>query len=488
MSDMDPIEEYCRNITRREFFSKMAVGAGAMAFGDLLMRDGLAAAENPLEYGQMGAPHIAPKAKRVIYLFQNGGPSQIDMFDYKPGLKDKFDLDLPDSIRQGQRVTGMTSGQARFPVAPSVFDFKKYPNNQDGLWVSELYPHTASMAHELCVMYGMHTDAINHVPGITFLQTGHQQPGRPAMGSWMSYGLGSANDNLPSYVVMISQGYGNMQAISSNLWSSGFLPSEHQGINFRGAGDPVLYLSDPKGMNRTDRRRMLDAIVDMNQEEYHKTKDSEIMARIAQYEMAYRMQVSVPELTNLDDEDEETLALYGPNVKEAGSYAYNCLMARRMAERGVRFIQLYNRGWDQHGNLPNEIRKQCEASDQPQAGLLKDLKRRGMLDDTLVVWGGEFGRGVYSQGKLTKENYGRDHHPKCFTMWMAGGGVKPGITYGQTDDYSYNILDGGIHVHDLHATMFHLLGINHEKLTYRYQGRDFRLTDVHGKIVKDILA
>jgi hypothetical protein len=488
---MDPIEEYCRNITRREFFSKMAVGAGAMAFGDLLTREGLAATPadaNPLKYGQMGAPHLAPKAKRVIYLFQNGGPSQLDMFDYKPGLKDKFNLDLPDSVRQGQRVTGMTSGQSRFPVAPSIFEFKKYPNNQDGLWVSELYPHTASMAHELCVMYGMNTDAINHVPGITFLQTGHQQSGRPAMGSWMSYGLGSANDNLPSYVVMISQGYGNMQAISSNLWSSGFLPSEHQGINFRGAGDPVLYLSDPKGVNRHDRRRMLDAVADLNQEEYHKAKDDEIMARIAQYEMAYRMQVSVPELTDLSDEDDETLALYGPNVHTPGSYAYNCIMARRMAERGVRFVQLYNRGWDQHGNLPNEIRKQCEASDQPQAGLLKDLKRRGMLDDTLVVWGGEFGRGVYSQGKLTEDNYGRDHHPKCFTMWMAGGGVKPGITYGQTDEYSYNILDGGIHVHDLHATMFNLLGINHEKLTYRYQGRDFRLTDVHGKIVKDILA
>jgi hypothetical protein len=417
-----------------------------------------------------------------------GGPSQLDMFDYKPGLQDKFDQDLPDSVRQGQRVTGMTSGQKRFPVAPSIFKFKKYPNNQDGLWVSELYPHTATMAHEMCVMYGMHTEAINHVPGITFLQTGHQQPGRPAMGSWMSYGLGSANDNLPSYVVMISQGYGNMQAISSNLWSSGFLPSEHQGINFRGAGDPVLFLSDPKGMNRDDRRRMLNAIADLNQEEYHRTNDDEIIARIAQYEMAYRMQVSVPELTNISQEDDETLALYGPDVHKPGSYAYNCLMARRMAERGVRFIQLYNRGWDQHGNLPNEIRKQCMASDQPQAGLLKDLKRRGMLDETLVVWGGEFGRGVYSQGKLTQDNYGRDHHPKCFTMWMAGGGVKPGITYGKTDEYSYNILDGGIHVHDLHATMFSLLGINHEKLTYRYQGRDFRLTDVHGKIVKEILA
>ncbi|MGB0371353.1 MAG: DUF1501 domain-containing protein [Opitutales bacterium] len=484
---MDPLEEHLRNITRREFFGKMAVGAGSLALGSLLSRDGLASTDDPLNLGSMGAAHFAPKAKRVIYLFQNGGPSQLDIFDYKPGLKDKFGEDLPDSVRQGQRVTGMTANQAKFPVAPSVFDFKKYENNQDGLWVSELYPHTASMAHEMCVMYGMHTDAINHVPGITFLQTGHQQPGRPAMGSWMSYGLGSANDNLPAYVVMISQGYGNMQAISSNLWSSGFLPSEHQGINFRGAGDPVLFLSDPKGFSRGERRRMLDAIADLNQEEYHKTKDEEIIARIAQYEMAYRMQVSVPELTNIDEESEETLELYGPNVRTPGSYAYNCLMARRMAERGVRFIQLYNRGWDQHGNLPREIRKQCEASDQPQAGLLKDLKRRGMLDDTLVVWGGEFGRGVYSQGKLTEDNYGRDHHPKCFTMWMAGGGVKPGITYGQTDDYSYNTLDGGIHVHDLHATMFHLLGINHEKLTYRYQGRDFRLTDVHGHVVKDIL-
>ncbi|MEO0454250.1 MAG: DUF1501 domain-containing protein [Verrucomicrobiota bacterium] len=484
---MDPIEEYCLNVTRREFFSKLAVGAGSIALGDLLTREGLASSD-PLRAGSLGAPHIAPKAKRVIYLFQNGGPSQLDIFDYKPGLANKFNEDLPDSVRKGQRVTGMTANQARFPVAPSIFEFSKYKNNQDGLWVSELYPHTASMAHEMCVMYGMNTEAINHVPGITFLQTGHQQPGRPAMGSWMSYGLGRANDNLPSYVVMISQGYGNMQAISSDLWSSGFLPSEHQGINFRGAGDPVLFLSDPKGINRHDRRRMLDAIADLNQEEYHRTRDEEIMARVAQYEMAYRMQVSVPELTDITNEDEATLSLYGPDVHTPGTYAYNCLMARRMAERGVRFIQLYNRGWDQHRKLPSEIRKQCQASDQPQAGLLKDLKRRGMLDETLVVWGGEFGRGVYSQGALTQSDYGRDHHPKCFTMWMAGGGVKPGITYGKTDDYSYNIVEGGIHVHDLHATMFHLLGINHEKLTYRYQGRDFRLTDVHGHIVKDILV
>ena len=337
-------------------------------------------------------------------------------------------------------------------------------------------------------MYSMHTDAINHVPGISFMQTGHQQSGRPAFGSWLSYGLGSANDNLPAFVVMISQGFGNMQAITSDHWSSGFLPSEHQGINFRGAGDPVLFLSDPKGVNRDDRRRMLNAVADLNQAEYTRSQDEEVLARISQYEMAYRMQMSVPELTDLSDEDEATLELYGPAVNTPGSFAYNCIMARRMAERGVRFIQLYNRGWDQHGSLPKDIAKQAEATDQPQAALVKDLKRRGLLDETLVVWGGEFGRSVYCQGKLTKENYGRDHHPRCFTVWMAGGGVQPGISYGKTDDYSYNIVEGGIHVHDLHATMLHLMGIDHERLTYRYQGRYFRLTDVHGKVVKDLLA
>ena len=388
----------------------------------------------------------------------------------------------------GQRITGMTSGQKRFPVAPSMFKFSKYRNQQDGLWVSELYPHTGRMANELCVVRTLFTEAINHEPGITFLQTGNQQPGRPSMGSWISYGLGRVNDNLPAFVVMISQGFGNMQAISNRLWSSGFLPSEHQGVNFRGSGDPVLFLSDPKGISRADRRRMLDAVAKLNQQEYDKTQDPEILARIAQYEMAYRMQMSVPELTNIETESQATLDLYGPNVKTAGSFAYNCLMARRLAERGVRFIQLYNRGWDQHGNLPHEIRLQAKATDQPQAGLLKDLKQRGMLDDTLVIWGGEFGRTVYCQGGLTRTNYGRDHHPRCFTVWMAGGGVKPGISYGKTDDFGYNIVENAVSVHDFHATILHLLGIDHERLTYRYLGRDFRLTDVEGHVIKEWLV
>lgn len=485
---MHPLEEYCLNMTRRQFCGKAATGIGGLALGALLGRPAGAAEGPSLERGSLGAPHFAPKAKRIIYLFQNGGPSQLDLLDYKPGLNNLFDKDLPDSVRGGQRVTGMTSGQKRFPIAPSMFAFKKYDNNQDGLWVSELYPHTGTMAKELCVIHTVHTEAINHEPGITFLQTGSQLPGRPSMGSWLSYGLGSANDDLPAFVVMISQGFGNMQAISSRLWSSGFLPSEHQGVSLRGSGDPVLFLSDPKGIARTDRRRMLDVLAQMNEEEFKRSNDPEVLARITQYEMAFRMQMSVPELADFSKESKETMDMYGPEVKKPGSFAYNCLMARRLAERGVRFIQLYNRGWDQHGNLPHEIRLQANATDRPQAALLKDLKQRGMLDDTLVIWGGEFGRSVYCQGKLERNKYGRDHHPRCFTIWLAGGGVKPGIRYGRTDEYCYNIVENPVHVHDLHATLLHLLGINHEALTYRYQGRDFRLTDVAGHIVKGILA
>jgi hypothetical protein len=485
---MDPLEHYYRQITRRSFFRKTATGIGGLALGSLMKAPVWAGSSDLLRKGALGANHLAPKAKRIIYLFQNGAPSQLDLFDYKPGLKQRFDEDLPDSIRGEQRITGMTSGQERFPIAPSMFKFSKYRNQMDGLWVSELYPHTARMANELCVIHTLHTEAINHEPGITFLQTGNQQPGRPSMGSWLSYGLGRVNENLPAFVVMISQGFGNMQAISNRPWSSGFLPSEHQGVNFRGSGDPVLFLSDPQGITRTDRRRMLDAVAQLNQQEYARTQDPEILARIAQYEMAYRMQMSVPELTNLRTEDQGTLDLYGPEVEKPGSFAYNCLMARRLAERGVRFIQLYNRGWDQHGNLPHEIALQARATDQPQAGLLQDLKRRGMLDETLVIWGGEFGRTVYCQGRLTETTYGRDHHPRCFTVWMAGGGVKPGITYGKTDDYCYNILEKDVSVHDFHATIMHLLGIEHERLTYRYQGRDFRLTDVSGNVITDLLA
>jgi hypothetical protein len=485
---MDPLESYYRQITRRAFFKKSATGIGGLALGSLLNKRGLAQSTDPLQRGALGASHLAPKAKRIIYLFQNGAPSQLDLFDYKPGLADQFDKDLPDSVRGGQRITGMTSGQKRFPIAPSMFKFSKYRNQQDGLWVSELYPHTGRMANEICLIRTLFTEAINHEPGITFLQTGNQLPGRPSMGSWVSYGLGRVNENLPAFVVMISQGFGNMQAISNRLWSSGFLPSEHQGVNFRGSGDPVLFLSDPKGISRTDRRRMLDAVAKLNHQEYTKTQDPEILARIAQYEMAYRMQMSVPELTNIKEEKQTTLDLYGPEVQTPGSFAYNCLMARRLAERGVRFIQLYNRGWDQHGNLPNEIRKQAKATDQPQAGLLQDLKQRGMLDETLVIWGGEFGRSVYCQGNLTRTNYGRDHHPRCFSVWMAGGGVKPGISYGKTDDYGYNIVENGVSVHDFHATIMHLMGIEHERLTYRYLGRDFRLTDVEGNVMSDLLV
>ncbi|RMH11949.1 MAG: DUF1501 domain-containing protein, partial [Planctomycetota bacterium] len=477
-----------------QFFSRTARGLGTAALGSLLVPSAIASIDPrnskalPTGLSPLGLPHFAPRAKRVIFLHMCGAPSQLDLFDYKPSLSEQFDKDLPDSIRMGQRITTMTSGQSRLPVAPSIFKFHKYPNNQDGLWVSELYPHTASVAKELCVIYSMHTEAINHDPGITFFQTGHQQPGRPSMGAWLSYGLGSENDSLPTFVVLISQGFGNMQALYSRLWGSGFLPSEHQGVQFRAAADPVLFLRNPKGMARHDRRRMLDAVAALNSKEFERTGDPEILTRVSQYEMAYRMQMSVPDLTDLSDEPEETFNLYGPDSRTPGTFAANCLLARRLAERGVRFIQLYHRGWDAHGNLPREIREQTRMTDQPQAALIKDLRRRGLLDETLVVWGGEFGRTVYCQGPLTKDNYGRDHHPKCFTMWMAGGGVKPGVTWGKTDDFGYNIVENPVSVHDLHATMLHLLGIDHEKLTYKFQGRHFRLTDVAGTVLRDLLA
>jgi uncharacterized protein (DUF1501 family) len=492
---MHPLEEHYLNITRRRFFGASAGwiggGLGTMALASLV-RAGLAHSDtgarpdgspSPAAPG----PQFRPRARRVIYMHMEGAPSQIDLWDHKPGLRQRFNQDLPDSVRQGQRLTGMSSGQARFPVAPSIFKFARYPNSQDGVWISELMPHTAGVAHELCFVHSMHTEAINHEPGITFFQTGNQQPGRPSFGSWMSYGLGSSNANLPAFVVLITQGVGNMQALSARFWGSGFLPSEHQGCKLRSAGDPVLFLNDPAGVTRADRRAMLDLVGALNQREAERSMDPDIRARVAQYEMAYRMQMSVPELTDFKDEDEETLAMYGPDVRTPGTFAANCLLARRLAERGVRFIQLYMRGWDQHGNLPGEIRQQAKAVDQPQAALIRDLRRRGLLDDTLVLWAGEFGRTVYSQGTLTPENYGRDHHPRCFTIWMAGGGIKPGITYGRTDDYSYNIVENPVNVHDLHATLLHLLGVDHEKLVYRYQGRDFRLTDVFGQLVPGIM-
>ncbi len=494
---MHPLEEHYLDLTRRRFFGAAARsvsgGLGALALASLLKADPGDAAGDIAAKGGAGlslvrSPHFAPKAKRVIYMHMEGAPSQLDLYDYKPGLRHRFNQDLPDSIRKGQRLTGMTSGQARFPVAPSIFKFTRYANNQDGAWVSELMPHTGSVANEICFIHSMHTEAINHEPGITFFQTGNQQPGRPSFGAWVSYGLGSMNDNLPSFVVLITQGLGNMQALAARFWGSGFLPSEHQGCKMRSAGDPVLFLKDPEGVARADRRRMLDLVGEMNALEMERSLDPEVRARIAQYEMAYRMQMSVPELSDFSTEDEETLNMYGPDVTKPGTFAANCLLARRLAERGVRFIQLYMRGWDQHNNLPGELKAQCGAVDQPQAALIKDLKRRGMLDDTLILWAGEFGRTVYSQGTLTDKNYGRDHHPRCFTVWCAGGGIKPGISYGKTDDYSYNIVENRCEVHDLDATLLHLMGMSHEKLIYRHQGRDYRLTDVFGRVVSEIVA
>ncbi|MDZ4755281.1 MAG: DUF1501 domain-containing protein [Phycisphaerae bacterium] len=495
---MDPLERYGLDCTRRRFFGRAAESIGASVGGVALasLMQSFAGAA-PLAMGtamptsmptSMGGAHFPAKAKRVIYMHMEGAPSQLDLFDYKPQLQRRFNEDLPESIRSGQRLTGMTSGQARFPVAPSIFKFAKYRNREDGVWLSELIPHTAGLAEDICLIRSMHTEAINHEPGITFFQTGNQQPGRPSFGAWASYGLGSANANLPTFVVLITQGIGNMQALSARFWGSGFLPSEHQGCKLRSAGDPVLYLKDPAGVSRDDRRAMLDLVEQLNEREAARSLDPEVRTRIEQYEMAYRMQMSVPELTDFSTEDEETLTMYGPDVRTPGTFAANCLLARRLAERGVRFIQLYMRGWDQHNNLPGELRAQCNAVDQGQAALIKDLKRRGMLDDTLILWAGEFGRTVYSQGILTNDNYGRDHHPRCFSVWLAGGGIKPGITYGSTDDFSYNIVDKPVDVHDLHATMLHLLGMDHTRLAHRYQGRDFRLTDVFGKVVKDILA
>ena len=487
-----PVEEHYLDLTRRRFFGvagkTLAATIGTAALGSLLGA-GKAASTPANQAGPiLLGPHFTPRAKRVIYLHMEGAPSQLDLYDYKPQLRARFGEELPDSIRRGQRLTGMTSGQSKFPVAPSLFRFSRYKNNQDGAWVSEMMPFTGAMSHEICYVHSMHTEAINHEPGITFVQTGNQQPGRPSFGAWASYGLGSMNANLPTFVVLITQGLGNMQALSARFWGSGFLPSEHQGCKLRSAGDPVLFLRDPEGVSRSDRRRMLDLVGELNNKEMNESLDPEVRTRLAQYEMAYRMQMSVPELTDFSDEDEETLNMYGPEVKKPGSFAANCLLARRLSERGVRFVQLYMRGWDQHNNLPAEMRAQAKAVDQPQAALLADLKRRGMLDDTIVVWGGEFGRTVYSQGTLTETNYGRDHHPRCFSMWVAGGGMKPGITFGKTDDYSYNIVENPVDVHDLHATLLHCLGIDHTKMSYRHQGRDFRLTDVFGNVRKELLV
>jgi hypothetical protein len=433
-------------------------------------------------------PHFKPRAKRVIYLFQSGAPSQMDLFDYKPKLADLRGTELPDSIRQGQRLTGMTSRQSSFPVAPSKFKFAQH--GKSGAWISELMPHTAKVADELCFIKSLHTEAINHDPAVTFFQTGNQLAGRPSIGSWLAYGLGSENADLPAFIVMVSQGSGNKadQPLYDRLWGSGFLPTKYQGIKFRSAGDPVLFLSNPDGVGKESRRQVLDDLAALNSLKQKETGDPEIATRIAQYEMAFRMQTSVPDLTDISGEPQKVLDMYGPDVKKPGTFAYNCLLARRMAERGVRFVQLFHRGWDQHVKLPTQIVGQAKDTDQPSAALVADLKERGLLDDTLIVWGGEFGRTVYCQGPLTADDYGRDHHPRCFTAWLAGGGIKLGMSLGTTDDFSYNIAERPVHVHDLHATILHTLGIDHTKLTFKFQGRYYRLTDVHGKVVEEVLA
>jgi hypothetical protein len=471
-------------LTRRGFLSRSTLGLGALALGQLLGGALQGATTGP--NGALGL-HFPARAKRVIYLFQSGGPSQLELFDEKADLKARFDQDLPDSVRMGQRITGMVSGQARLPVAPSKFGFSNC--GQSGCRLSDLLPYTQKIADDICLVRSMHTEAINHDPAITFLQTGSQQPGRPCMGSWVDYGLGSENENLPSFVVLISvpsSGTGD-QGLLSRLWGSGFLPSRYQGVKLRAGAEPVLYLKDPPGLDRAGRRDWLDTLNGLNARRVEQVHDPEISARMAQYEMAYRMQTSMPDLMDLSKEPESTFQLYGDSARQPGSYAANCLLARRMAERGVRFVQLYHRGWDHHGNLPERIKVLSRDVDQASAALVTDLKQRGLLKDTLVVWGGEFGRTVYSQGKLTADDYGRDHHGRAFSMWLAGGGIKPGITHGSTDDFSFNIADNPVHVHDLQATILNCLGIDHERLTYRFQGRQYRLTDVHGQVVKPIL-
>ena len=465
--------------TRRHFFGKAAAGIGIPALASLMQAD---------SGGLVGLPHFPAKAKRVIYLHQSGGPSQLDLFDYKPGLNKSHGMELPASVRNGQRITGMTSGQASFPVTKSIFNFSQH--GKSGAWLSELLPHTAKVVDDIAIVKTVNTEAINHDPAITFIQTGSQQPGRPSFGAWLSYGLGSENQNLPAFVVLIAQSsaVNTDQPLFSRLWGNGFLPSKYQGVNFRASGDPVLYLSDPPGIDREARRRMLDGIGKLNHLNGETYGDPEIETRIAQYEMAFRMQSSVPDLMDLSKEPQSTFDLYGPDARKPGSYAAHCLQARRLAERGVRFIQIYKRGWDQHNDLPRDLALQCQSVDQPSAALIQDLKQRGLLDDTLVIWGGEFGRTVYCQGKLMNGNYGRDHHPRCFSMWMAGGGIKPGLSLGETDDFSYNIVADPVHVHDIQATVLRCLGIDHKRLTYKFQGRDFRLTDVAGNLVPTLMV
>jgi len=469
-------------MSRRRFLNQFGMGLGAVALSDLVKGD---LAADDIKGGAMDRLHHPAKAKRVIFLFQSGGPSQIDLWDHKPHLNKIQGEQLPESIRKGQRLTGMSGNQSSFPLVGSPFKFKQH--GESGQWMSELLPHTAGIADRMCVVNSMYTEAINHGPGVTFLQTGSQFPGRPSIGAWLSYGLGTANRNLPSFVVMVTKNKGG-QPLVSRLWGSGFLPARHQGVRFRSGKDPVLYLNNPAGIDRASRKRMLDAIDALHQMQLEKQTDPLLETRIAQHELAFNMQTSIPDVVDVSGESKETLEMYGPDVHKPGSFAANCLLARRLAEKDVKFIQLYHQGWDQHGGLPGGIRNQCRETDQPSAALVKDLAARGMLDDTLVVWAGEFGRTNYCQGKFSGSNFGRDHHPRCFSLWMAGGGVKPGGQHGKTDEFGYNVVEDGVHVHDLQATMLHLLGINHERLTYRHQGRRYRLTDVHGEVVQGILA
>ncbi len=478
MSPFIPSYDDLMRPTRRHFLGTSALGMGALALRHLTPE--AAAAE------KAARTHFPAKAKRVIYLFQAGGPSQFETLDPKPLLREKHGQDLPDSVRKGQRLTGMSGNQSRLPLAGSFTEFKKY--GRSGVEYSDIMSETGAMADDICVIRSMHTEAINHDPGITFFCSGSQIAGRPSMGAWASYGLGSMNENLPAFIVLVSQDATKDQPLYSRLWGSGFLPSEHQGVQFKAGKEPVLFLTNPEGVSPHARRGLLDALGKLNGVQRANELDPEVDARLAQAEMAYRMQTSVPEVTDISGESKETLEMYGESVNQPGSFAANCLLARRLIEKGVRFVNLFHQGWDNHGGLPGGIRRQCKQTDKPAAALLKDLKRRGLLEDTLVVWGGEFGRTAYCQGKMTKDNYGRDHHPRCFSMWMAGGGVKGGHVHGATDDFGYNIASDGVHVHDLHATMLHLMGVNHERLTFKFQGRYYRLTDVHGHVVKPVLA
>lgn len=477
------ILEHSLSFNRRRFLTRLGMGVGSVALGSLLIPDLFGYKE---EEGMLtGLPHFAPKAKRIIYLFQNGAPSQLDLFDYKPKLQEMFGQDLPASIRMGQRLTGMTADQKKFPLAGTAFQFNQY--GEAKAWISELLPYTASVAGDLCFIKSMFTEAINHDPALTFFQTGAQVGNRPSMGSWLSYGLGSENKNLPAFCVLLSRGKGNGQGVYSKLWSNGFLDSIHQGVQFSSGDNPVLYLNNPEGISKEERRKMLDKVSELNQQSYQEFGDPEISAKIQQYEMAYRMQTAVPEITDVSKEPESVIKLYGPDCLVPGTFAANCLLARKLSENGVRFVQLYHQGWDAHDNLPNQIKGQCKDADQASAALITDLKQRGLLDETLVIWGGEFGRTNYCQGKLEKGNYGRDHHPRCFTIWMAGGGIKPGV-YGETDEFGYNIIKDPVHVNDLHATILHLMGLDHERLTFKHLGRRYRLTDVSGKLINGILA